>query len=122
VRCYLRYSLSYHDVEELPAERGIVVDHVTSTGGYRRSPRSSSTPDPTRHTTGDRWFVEETYVKVTGRRTYLYRAVDQHGQLIDVLLSERRDGPPARASFTRALSSARCRSRSLRPDAALTRA
>ena len=44
---------------------------------------------PARHTTGDRWFVDETYVKVAGRWTYLYRAIDQHGQVIDVLVSER---------------------------------
>jgi transposase-like protein len=58
---------------------------------------------PTRHSTGDRWLVNEVYVKVAGRWTYLYRAVDQHGQVIDVLGSERRDGQAARAFFTRAM-------------------
>jgi IS6 family transposase len=58
---------------------------------------------PSRHAGGDRWFVDETYVKVAGRWTYLYRAVDQHGQVIDVLLSQRRDSAAARALFTRAL-------------------
>ena len=58
---------------------------------------------PSRHASGDRWFVDETYVKVAGRWTYLYRAVDQHGQVIDILLSQRRDGPAARAFFTRAM-------------------
>ena len=53
---------------------------------------------------GDRWFVLETYVKVNGRWTYLYRAVDQHGQVIDVWLSTRRDLITARAFFTRALA------------------
>jgi IS6 family transposase len=103
-RWYLRYGLAYRDVEELLTERGIVVDHITIyrwvqafTAEFIHAAR------PTRHATGDRWFVEETYVKVAGRWTYLYRAVDQHGQVIDVLLSERRDGPPARAFFTRAL-------------------
>jgi len=47
--------------------------------------------------------VDETYVKVAGRWTYLYRAIDQHGQVIDVLASERRDGAAARAFFTRAM-------------------
>ena len=46
---------------------------------------------PCRHAPADRWFVDETYVKVAGRWTYLYRAIDQHGQIIDVLLSTRRD-------------------------------
>jgi len=49
-------------------------------------------------------LVDETYVKIAGRWCYLYRAVDQHGQVIDVLLSQRRDGAAARALFTRALT------------------
>ena len=53
---------------------------------------------------GDRWFVDETYVKVNGRWTYLYRAIDQYGQVIDVLLSARRDLAAARAFFTEALA------------------
>ena len=52
---------------------------------------------------GDRWFVDETYVKVSGRWTYLYRAIDQHGQVIDVLLSMRRDLAAARRFFTRVM-------------------
>ena len=44
-----------------------------------------------RHAPGDRWFVDETYVKVAGRWVYLYRAIDQYGHVIDVLLSEKRD-------------------------------
>ena len=102
VRWYLRYGLSYRDVEELLAERGIEVDHVTV---YRWVQTFTSefinSARPARHATGDRWFVDETYVKVAGHWTYLYRATDQHGQVIDVLVSERRDGPAARAFFTR---------------------
>jgi IS6 family transposase len=52
---------------------------------------------------GDRWFVDETYLKVAGQWTYLYRAVDQHGQVIDVLLSARRDLAAARRFFAWAL-------------------
>ena len=52
---------------------------------------------------GDRWFVDETYVKVAGQWTYLHRAVDQYGQVIDVVLSVRRDLAAARRFFTRAL-------------------
>src|SRR4029453_4721416 len=52
---------------------------------------------------GDRWFVDETYVKVGGRWRYVYRAIDQHGQVIDVLVSPRRDAAAARRFFTRAL-------------------
>ena len=56
-----------------------------------------------RHAAGDRWFVDETYVKIGGQWRYLYRAVDQYGQVIDVLLSERRDTTAARQFFVRAL-------------------
>jgi transposase, IS6 family len=104
VRWYLRYGLSYRDVEELLAERGVEVDHVTI---YRWVQTFTvefiDAARPSRHAGGDRWFVDETYVKVAGRWTYLYRAVDQHGQVIDVFLSQRRDSAAARAFFTRAL-------------------
>ena len=56
-----------------------------------------------RHSPGDRWYVDETYVKVNGVWSYVYRAIDQHGQVIDVLLSARRDAAAARRFFTRAL-------------------
>jgi transposase, IS6 family len=104
VRWYLRYGLSYRDVEELLAERGVAVDHTTI---YRWVQTFTAefidAARPTRHATGDRWFVDETYVKVAGHWTYLYRAVDQHGQVIDVLVSERRDRAAAQAFFTHAL-------------------
>jgi IS6 family transposase len=58
---------------------------------------------PCRHAAGNRWFVDETYSKVAGRWTYLYQAVDQYGQVIDVLLSAGRDLGAARRFFTRAL-------------------
>jgi transposase-like protein len=105
VRWYLRYGLSYRDVEELLAERGIEVDHVTIYRWVQTfTPAFIDVARSARHSTGDRWFVDETYVKVAGHWTYLYRAVDQHGQVIDVLVSQRRDGAAARAFFTRALT------------------
>jgi IS6 family transposase len=104
VRWYLRYGLSYRDVEELLSERGIEVDHVTI---YRWVQTFTSefidAARPARHATGDRWFVDETYVKIAGRWTFLYRAIDQRGQVIDVLLSRRRDATAARMFFARAL-------------------
>jgi IS6 family transposase len=104
VRWYLRYSLSYRDVEELLAERGVKVDHVTVYLWVQTfTPEFIDAARPARHARGDRWFVDETYVKVAGRWTYLYRAVDQHGQVIDVLVSARRDGAAARAFFKCAL-------------------
>jgi IS6 family transposase len=69
-----------------------------------------------RQAPGDRWFADETYVKVAGRWTYLYRAIDQHGQVIDVLLSARRDLAAARWFFIRIRSSsARCARARYRP-------
>jgi transposase, IS6 family len=104
VRWYLRYGLSYRDVEELLSERGVDVDHVTVYRWVQRfTPEFIDAARPVRHAAGDRWFVDETYVKVAGRWTYLYRAVDQHGQVIDVLVCERRDAVAARAFFARAL-------------------
>jgi transposase, IS6 family len=104
VRWYLRHDLSYRDVEELLAERGITVDHVTIYRWVQRfTPEFIEAARPCRHSPGDRWFVDETYVKVASNWTYLYRAVDQYGQVIDVLLSTRRDWAAARRFFTRAL-------------------
>lgn len=94
VRWYLRYGPSYRDVEELLAERGVTVDHVTVYRWVQRfTPEFIETARLARHAPGNRWFADETYVKVAGRWTYLYRAVDQHGQVIDVMLSDRRDRP-----------------------------
>jgi len=81
VRWYLRYGLSYRDVEELLAERGIEVDHVTAYRWVHRfAPLFADAARFTRHAPGDRWFVDETYVKVNGVWRYVYRAVDQHGR------------------------------------------
>ena len=81
VRWYLRFGLSYRDVEELLADRGIEADHVTVYRWVRRfTPLLVEAARPCRHTPGDRWLVDETYVKVSGRWRYLYRAVDQFGQ------------------------------------------
>jgi transposase-like protein len=104
VRWYLRYGLSYRDVEELLAERGIEVDHVTVYRWVQRfTPLLAEAARFARHSPGERWFVDETYVKVNGMWRYLYRAVDQHDQVIDVLLSARRDARAARRFFARAL-------------------
>lgn len=105
VRWYLRYNLSYRDVEELLVERGIDVDHVTIYRWVQRfTPLLVDTARFGRHSPGDRWFVDETYVKVGGVWRYVYRAVDQYGQVIDVLVSARRDAAAARRFFRRALS------------------
>ena len=105
VRWYLRYGLSYRDVEELLAERGIEVDHVTIYRWVQRfTPLLIDAARPCRHSVGGRWFVDETYVKVAGKWRYVYRAIDQHGQVIDVYVSPKRDIPAARRFFTDALT------------------
>src|SRR5512132_2682688 len=92
VRWYLRFGLSYRDVEELLAERGVAVDHVTIYRWVQRfTPLLAEAARPCRHGVGDRWQVDETYVKVAGRWRYVYRAIDQFGQVIDVFVSPRRD-------------------------------
>ena len=104
VRWYLRFGLSYRDVEELLAERGVDVDHVTIYRWVQRfTPELIDAARPCRHAVGGRWFVDETYVRVAGIWRYVYRAVDQHGQVIDILVSTRRDGAAARRFFHRAL-------------------
>ncbi|MEU7803933.1 IS6 family transposase [Micromonospora arborensis] len=105
VRWYLRYNLSYRDVEELLVERGVEVDHVAVYRWVRRfTPLLTDAARFARHSPGDRWLVDETYVKVNGVWRYVHRAVDQHGQVIDVLVSARRDADAARRFFHRALS------------------
>jgi transposase, IS6 family len=105
VRWYLRYGLSYRDLEELLAERGVEVDHVTLYRWVQRfTPLLIDAARPCRHLAGDRWFVDETYVKVAGVWRYVYRAVDQYGQVIDVYVSQRRDIESARTFFTAALT------------------
>ena len=105
VRWYLRFGLSCRDLEELLAERGVDVDHVTLYRWVQRfTPVLIDAARPCRHAVGSRWFVDETYLKVAGVWCYVYRAVDQHGQAIDVYVSVRRDITAARKFFTAALS------------------
>ena len=104
VRWYLRFGLSYRDVEELLAERGIEVDHTTIYRWVQRfTPLLAQAARPCRHAVGDRWQVDETYLKIAGRWRYLYRAIDQFGQIIDVFLSPRRDATAARRFFQQAI-------------------
>jgi transposase-like protein len=104
VRWYLRFSLSYRDVEELLTERGIEVDHVTIYRWVLRfTPLLAEAARPCRHAVGDRWWVDETYVKVAGRWRYVHRAIDQFGQVIDVFMSTHRDVKAARRFFQRAI-------------------
>ncbi len=104
VRWYLRFALSYRDVEELLGERGIEVDHVTIYRWVQRfTPLLAEAARPCRHAVGHRWQVDETYVKVAGQWRYVYHAVDQFGQVIDVFMSAHRDARAAHRFFDRAI-------------------
>jgi len=108
VRWYLRFGLSYRDVEELLAERGVEVDHVSVYRWVQRfAPEFAEAARAPQHIIGDRWHVDETYLKVDGSWRYLSRAIDQFGQVIDVFLSPRRDACAARRFFERAIGRTR---------------
>jgi transposase-like protein len=105
VRWYLRFGLSYRDLEELLIERGIEVDHVTIYRWVQRfTPLLAEAARPCRHRVGERWQVDETYVKVAGRWRYVFRAIDQFGQVIDVFVAARRDAKTASRFFDQAIN------------------
>jgi IS6 family transposase len=89
------------DVEELLAERGITVDHATIYRWVQRfTPLLVDAARPCLPA-GDRWFVDETYVKIAGQWVYLYRAIDQDNQVINVLVSQKRNLEATRRFFIR---------------------
>jgi IS6 family transposase len=101
---YLRFSLSYRDVEALLIERGISADHTTIwrwVQGY--APALNQRCRRELKPTNGSWRVDETYVRAKGKWVYLYRAVDSGGATIDFLLSAHRDAAAAKRFFQRAL-------------------
>ena len=107
VRWYLRFSLSYRDVEELVTERGLAVDHTTIWRWVQRyAPELNKRCRRELKPTTRSWRVDETYISVAGAWTYLYRAVDSTGATIDFWLSAQRDAVAAKRLFQRALRSA----------------
>ena len=96
---YLRFSLSYRDVEELLAELGLRADHVTVWRWVQRyGPEMEQRLRRRLKPTNDSWRVDETYMRVKGKWVYLYRAVDSTGATIDFLLSAKRDAAAAERS------------------------
>jgi IS6 family transposase len=99
----LRFSLSYRDVEELWAERGLSVDHVTVWRWVQQyAPELERRLRRHLEPTNDSWRVDETYLRVKGKCVYLYRAVDSSGATIDFLLSAKRDAATAQRFLTKA--------------------
>jgi putative transposase len=104
VRWYLAYSLSLRNLEEMMAERGIVVDHSTlHRWVIRLVPLLDKAYRRHKRTLGRRWRMDETYIKVKGQWKYLYRAVDTSGQTIDFLLAAKRDTAAPLRFFRKAI-------------------
>jgi transposase-like protein len=106
VRWYLRFKLSFRDLVEMMAERGLSMAHTTImrwihhyAPEFERRWNRFARPD------GPSWRVDETYVKIRGRWVYLYRAVDRDGKTVDFRLSTRRDVAATKAFFRKAADS-----------------
>ncbi|WP_138936649.1 IS6 family transposase [Roseovarius arcticus] len=101
---YVRYGVSYRDLEEIMAERGVDVDHATlNRWVVKFSPLISANAQARKQLIAISWRMDETYIKVRGKWVYHYRTVDRDGQTLDFMLSERRDTAAARRFFKRAV-------------------
>ncbi len=102
--CRLRYKLSYRDIAEFFLLRGFLFTHETVRHWEERfAPLFAEQLRAKRkHKIGKVWFVDETYLRIKGKWCYLYRGIDENGNLVDVLLSEKRDMAAAKAFFAQA--------------------
>ena len=114
---YHRFNLSHRDIEDLLAEKGIVVTHesirlwcIKFGPAYARKLRRQH------HGYGDTFFLDEIFVKIRGKQWYLWRAIDQDGKEVDVFLQARRDGKAARRFFKRFLKKHRDEPRKIVTD------
>ena len=106
VRWYLRFKLSFRDLVEMMAERGVSLAHTTIMRWIARYvPEFEKRWNHFACRAGASWRVDETYVKIKGRWIYLYRAVDKEGKTVDFLLRAKRDVVAAKAFFRRAFKS-----------------
>ncbi|MFF4291862.1 IS6 family transposase, partial [Streptomyces sp. NPDC001633] len=105
---YHRFTLSLRDVEELMLERGIEVSHETiHQWTLRFGPAYANALRRRRPKPGDKWHLDEVFVKIQGRQRYLWRAVDQDGNVLDILLQNRRDEAAARRFFRKLMKKTR---------------
>jgi transposase, IS6 family len=110
VRWYLRYALSYRDVEELLRERGVWVDHTTVFRWVQcYAPELDKRCRPQLKATNDSSRVDETYIKIKKHWAYLYRAVDSTGATLDFMLSPTRDADAAERFFRQVLQAPHAR-------------
>jgi transposase-like protein len=106
VRWYLRFRLSYADLAELLAERGVVVDPSTIVDGVQPfTPLYQEAQRSRRRRVGQCWSIDETYIRIAGRWCYAFRAIDEEGQVIDVYVSPTRDTAAATTFLTQAVES-----------------
>jgi putative transposase len=104
VRWYLAYPLSSRQVLELLAERGIDVSHRTVLSWVQAfGPQLAAEVRRRRRPAGGRWFVDEVFLLRKGHKLYLYRAIDEEGMVVDILLREHRDTASAQAFFRQAI-------------------
>src|SRR6202790_4867120 len=105
VRWYLMFPISYRDLELMLLDRGVEVDHSTIFRWIQAyAAELEKRIRPHLRLSNGSWRVDETYVRVKGRWSYLYRAVDSRGQTIDCLLSAKRDAAAAKRFFRKALA------------------
>jgi putative transposase len=105
---YYRFPLSFREVEEMMLERGIVVSHETVRQWCARFGQSyANTLRRRRARAGDKWHLDEVFIKIRGVTHYLWRAVDQHGTVLDILVTSRRDAKAATRFFRKLLKDLR---------------
>ena len=101
---YFRFNLSHRDIEDLLAQRGIIVSYESIRLWCIKFGRIYARRLKRRHTGyGDTFYIDEVFVKINGKQQYLWRAVDQEGEVVDVFLQSRRDGAAAKRFFIRLL-------------------
>ena len=101
---YYRFSLSFREVEDLLAERGIEVSYETVRQWCGKfGPDHAAKLKRRRGRLGDIWHLDEVFVSIRGRRHYLWRAVDQDGEVLDILIQRQRDGQAAKRFFRKLL-------------------
>jgi putative transposase len=101
---YYRFSLSYRDVEELMAARGVVLSYETVRQWCRKFGQQYANQLRRRRAqTGDKWHLDEVFLKINGKLHYLWRAVDQHGNVLDILVQRRRNKQAAKKFFRKLL-------------------
>jgi putative transposase len=105
---YFRFALSFRDVSELMLARGVVVSHETIRQWTRKFGQDyANALRRRRPRPGDKWHMDEVFVKINGVGHYLWRAVDQDGVVLDVLVQRRRDAVAAKKFFRKLLKGLR---------------